>query len=133
MIGSKGSKRSMASSTSVTEEAKVPLLEDSASIVPVKEELGRECEEDGVFSRRVWNESKKLWQIVGPAIFSRVSTYIMFIISQAFAGHLGDLDLAAMSIASNVILGIDIGLMVLCVLYVSLIWAFNVNKEIHLS
>ncbi|XP_048334647.2 protein DETOXIFICATION 27 isoform X2 [Ziziphus jujuba] len=94
-----------------TEEAKVPLLEDSASIEPIKEEQRREWKEDEALSTRVWNESKNLWQIVGPGIFSRVSTYSMFVISQAFAGHLGDLELAAMSIASNVILGFDIGLM----------------------
>ncbi|KAH7520479.1 hypothetical protein FEM48_Zijuj08G0148200 [Ziziphus jujuba var. spinosa] len=91
-----------------TEEAKVPLLEDSASIEPIKEEQRREWKEDEALSTRVWNESKNLWQIVGPGIFSRVSTYSMFVISQAFAGHLGDLELAAMSIASNVILATPI-------------------------
>ncbi|KAK6154211.1 hypothetical protein DH2020_008459 [Rehmannia glutinosa] len=35
----------------------------------------------------------------------------MFVITQAFAGHLGDLELAGMSIASNVIMGFDFGLM----------------------
>lgn len=35
----------------------------------------------------------------------------MLVITQAFAGHLGDLDLAAISIATNVVLGFDFGLM----------------------
>lgn len=61
---------------------------------------------------RMWVESKKLWLIVGPSIFSRISTYSILVISQAFAGHLGDLDLAAISIALNVIIGFDFGLMV---------------------
>ncbi|KAK6120003.1 hypothetical protein DH2020_046243 [Rehmannia glutinosa] len=38
--------------------------------------------------------------VVGPAIFSRVASYSMFVITQAFAGHLGDLELAGMSIAT---------------------------------
>ncbi|XP_044475946.1 protein DETOXIFICATION 27-like [Mangifera indica] len=62
-------------------------------------------------SVRVWIESKKLWQIVGPAIFTRVSAYTMNIISQAFAGHLGEVELAAISIANTVIVGFNFGLL----------------------
>ncbi|KAK6120004.1 hypothetical protein DH2020_046244 [Rehmannia glutinosa] len=61
--------------------------------------------------KRVWVETKKLWRVVGPAIFSRIVSYSMFVITQAFAGHLGDLELAAMSIASNVVIGFDFGLL----------------------
>ncbi|KAF5176785.1 Detoxification-like protein [Thalictrum thalictroides] len=60
---------------------------------------------------RVWIESKKLWHIVGPSIFSRVAGYSMFIITQAFAGHMGDLELASISIANTVILGFNFGLL----------------------
>lgn len=60
----------------------------------------------------MWIESKKLWRIVGPAIFSRIVTYSILVISQAFAGHLNDLDLAAFSIAINVVMGFDVGLLV---------------------
>ncbi|KAL9245602.1 hypothetical protein vseg_019232 [Gypsophila vaccaria] len=60
---------------------------------------------------RVWCESKKLWHIVGPSIISRIASYSMLVITQAFAGHLGDLELAAISIGSNVIVGFDFGLM----------------------
>ncbi|KAJ9670195.1 hypothetical protein PVL29_026626 [Vitis rotundifolia] len=59
----------------------------------------------------MWEESKKLWHIVGPAIFSRIASYSMLVITQAFAGHLGDLELAAISIANNVIVGFDFGLL----------------------
>ncbi|XP_008804797.1 protein DETOXIFICATION 27-like [Phoenix dactylifera] len=62
-------------------------------------------------ARRTWEESKKLWRIVAPAIFSRVVTYSMNVITQAFAGHLGDLELAAMSIANTVVVGFNFGLM----------------------
>ncbi|KAH7520481.1 hypothetical protein FEM48_Zijuj08G0148400 [Ziziphus jujuba var. spinosa] len=89
----------------VIEEANVPLLQDLASTVPLKEE------EEGVLVKRVWIESKKLWHIVGPAIFSRLASFSMFVITQAFAGHMGDLELAAISIASNVIVSFDFGLL----------------------
>ncbi|MCH94443.1 protein TRANSPARENT TESTA 12-like, partial [Trifolium medium] len=35
----------------------------------------------------------------------------MLVITQVFAGHLGDMELAATSIAMNVILGLDLGIM----------------------
>ncbi|KAK7309740.1 hypothetical protein RJT34_06710 [Clitoria ternatea] len=60
---------------------------------------------------KVMVESKKLWHIAGPAILNRVANFSMFVITQAFAGHLGDLELAATSIAINVILGLDFGIM----------------------
>lgn len=62
-------------------------------------------------SSRICVESKKLWSIVGPAIFSRVAGFSMNVITQAFAGHLGDLELAGISIANNVIVGFDFGLL----------------------
>uniref|UniRef100_A0A453IYZ8 Protein DETOXIFICATION n=1 Tax=Aegilops tauschii subsp. strangulata TaxID=200361 RepID=A0A453IYZ8_AEGTS len=62
--------------------------------------------------RRVLEESKKLWVIVAPAMFSRIVTFSMNVITQAFAGHLGDLELAAISIANTVVVGFSFGLMV---------------------
>ncbi|PUZ42464.1 hypothetical protein GQ55_9G584700 [Panicum hallii var. hallii] len=67
--------------------------------------------DDNNLGRRVWEESRKLWVIVAPAIFSRVVTYSMNVITQAFAGHLGDLELAAISIANTVVVGFNFGLM----------------------
>lgn len=60
--------------------------------------------------RGFWEESKKLWSIAGPAIFSRIAMYGMNVITLAFAGHLGDLELAAISIASTVVVGLNFGL-----------------------
>ncbi|XP_050265084.1 protein DETOXIFICATION 27-like [Quercus robur] len=59
---------------------------------------------------RVWIESKKLWHIVGPAIFNRLASYSMNVITQAFAGHIGEVELASTSIAMNVIVGFCFGL-----------------------
>ncbi|KAE9596989.1 putative multi antimicrobial extrusion protein [Lupinus albus] len=87
--------------TSTFREAKVPLFDEDSD---------GEKEKEGILGR-IWVESKKLWNIAGPAIFNRVANYNMIIITQASAGHVGDLELAATSIAVNVILGLDIGLM----------------------
>ena len=82
-------------------EAKTPLLKNNV-----------DEHENEPLGRRVWKESKKLWHIAGPAIFNRVSNYSMLVITQVFAGHLGDMELAATSIAMNLILGLDLGIMV---------------------
>ncbi|XP_077213122.1 protein DETOXIFICATION 27-like isoform X2 [Tasmannia lanceolata] len=81
-------------------EEKVPLLLESAV----------ESAEDTSLGRKILIESKKLWQIAGPAIFSRLALNTMNIITQAFAGHLGDLELASISIANTVVLGFTFGL-----------------------
>ncbi|KAK4803477.1 hypothetical protein SAY86_003294 [Trapa natans] len=67
--------------------------------------------EEQPLSRRLWVETKELWQILGPAIFSRMAAYCMNIISQAFAGHIGTVELAAFSIANTVIVGFNFGLL----------------------
>jgi MATE family multidrug resistance protein len=77
---------------------------------PVNHDVGQENQDP--LASRVWTETKKLWKIVGPAIFSRVATFSMNIITQAFAGHLGDVELAAISIANTVIVGFNFGLLV---------------------
>ncbi|CAI9116209.1 OLC1v1017301C1 [Oldenlandia corymbosa var. corymbosa] len=52
---------------------------------------------------RVLVETKKLWQVAGPAIITRLTNYSLSLITQAVAGHLGDVELASMSIAYSVI------------------------------
>ncbi|XP_057448539.1 protein DETOXIFICATION 27-like [Lotus japonicus] len=84
-------------------EIKAPLLE----VHPLTD--AAEQEQD--LKRKIWVESKKLWHIAGPTIFSRIATYSMLVITQAFAGHLGDLEFAAISIANNVVVGFDFGLL----------------------
>ncbi|PPS15730.1 hypothetical protein GOBAR_AA04839 [Gossypium barbadense] len=84
------------------EEARVPLIDDLAST--------EKYYENGPLRERVWIEPKKLWRIVGPAIFNRLASYSILVITQVFTGHLGDLELAAISIANNVIVGFNFGL-----------------------
>lgn len=88
-----------------TEEIQVPLLEHSHA-------SNYEENNNEDFKHRIWVESKKLWRIVGPAIISRITSYSMIVISQAFAGHLGNTELAAISIAGTAIIGFDFGLLV---------------------
>ncbi|KAL3524869.1 hypothetical protein ACH5RR_013241 [Cinchona calisaya] len=90
------------------EDTTTPLLENSCSVIKSN---SLENSGDENFTQKVWSESKKLWHIVGPAIFSLLASYSMFVIAQASSGHLGDLELAAMSLASNVILSFDFGFM----------------------
>ncbi|XP_031107852.1 protein DETOXIFICATION 27-like isoform X2 [Ipomoea triloba] len=91
------------SSNGISAENKVPFLTSSSSEVDTHHHTN--------LSRRIWVETKKLWHIVGPAIFTRVSSYSTMVIAQAFAGHVGDVELAAMSITTNLIVGFNYGLM----------------------
>ncbi|KAL4196421.1 hypothetical protein AMTRI_Chr04g183110 [Amborella trichopoda] len=64
-------------------------------------------EKVGLFER----EREREREIVGPAILSRLSMYGMSVITMAFAGHLGDLQLSAISIASTVVVGFNFGIL----------------------
>ncbi|XP_047064563.1 protein DETOXIFICATION 27-like [Lolium rigidum] len=75
------------------EEAAAPLLEAKGATV----------------ASEWWAECKLLWRIVGPAIFQRVALYGINVVAQAFIGHIGDLELAAFSIASTVVAGFNFG------------------------
>ncbi|XP_074575670.1 protein DETOXIFICATION 27-like [Curcuma longa] len=60
---------------------------------------------------RAREESKKLWTIVGPAMVTRLAMNAMIVVTQAFVGHLGDLQLASMTIATTVVVGFNFGLL----------------------
>ncbi|KAL9244176.1 hypothetical protein vseg_017979 [Gypsophila vaccaria] len=57
------------------------------------------------------HESKKLWHIAGPAIFTAISQYSMGALTQTFAGQIGELELAAVSMENSVIAGLAFGVM----------------------
>ncbi|KAD4386168.1 hypothetical protein E3N88_26337 [Mikania micrantha] len=59
--------------------------------------------------QRSWIESNKIWKIAGPSIFARLCLYSLAVITQSFAGHISDTDLAAISIATTVITSITFG------------------------
>ncbi|KAF2288116.1 hypothetical protein GH714_033565 [Hevea brasiliensis] len=47
---------------------------------------------------RVWIESKKLWRIAFPSILAKITQFGILVVTQAFIGHIGELELAAYSI-----------------------------------
>ncbi|KAG9142253.1 hypothetical protein Leryth_007684 [Lithospermum erythrorhizon] len=63
------------------------------------------------FFREFIDESRKLWSIAAPAIFTCLCQYSLGAITQTFAGHVGTLDLAAFSVENSVIAGFSYGIM----------------------
>ena len=64
------------------------------------------------FYREFIIESRKLWYLAGPAIFTSICQYSLGAITQTFAGHVGTLQLAAFSVENSVIAGLSFGVMV---------------------
>lgn len=61
---------------------------------------------------KTWDESKKMWEIAAPAIIATVAQFSIGAVTVAFVGHLGELELAAVSIVQNVLEGFVYGIMV---------------------
>ncbi|KAK8589912.1 hypothetical protein V6N13_088716 [Hibiscus sabdariffa] len=84
--------------------------------------LGSEEENSENMRKRVWEESKKLWKIGFPSILVRVTTFGMFVVTQAFIGHIGKLELAAYALiqvivvrfSNGVLLGMSSAIETLC-------------------
>ncbi|KAK6938762.1 Multi antimicrobial extrusion protein [Dillenia turbinata] len=73
-----------------------------------------EEEEEGKakkFGRKFCYESKKLWHLAGPAIFTAITQYSLGALTQTFAGLVGELELAAVSVENSVIAGLAFGVM----------------------
>jgi hypothetical protein len=82
-------------------QQEVPCLDDYVPTC-LSSDLGRE----------IWEESKKVLSLVAPVGFNRVFTYAFGVVTQAYAGQFGTLELAAVSLAISTIGGISFGLMV---------------------
>lgn len=63
------------------------------------------------FFREFKRESKKLWFLAGPAIFTSICQYSLGAVTQIFAGQVGTIDLAAVSIENSVIAGFSFGIL----------------------
>ncbi|XP_062009468.1 protein DETOXIFICATION 40-like isoform X2 [Rosa rugosa] len=59
----------------------------------------------------LWIESKLLFFLAGPAVVVYLTNYVMFMSTQIFSGHLGNLELAAASLGNNGIQMFAYGLM----------------------
>lgn len=69
-----------------------------------------------------WNETVKLWALGFPIAFSIICQYGMNTVTTMFAGHLGDVELSAISISLSIIGTFSFGFLVspspsLCMLY----------------
>ncbi|KAI3981113.1 hypothetical protein MKX01_032253 [Papaver californicum] len=63
------------------------------------------------FSRKLWEENKMVWHIAGPSILISIFQYSLAFVTQTLVGHIGTLQLAAVSIQNLVISGIGFGIM----------------------
>ncbi|KAK4401577.1 protein DETOXIFICATION 33 [Sesamum angolense] len=60
---------------------------------------------------RTWDESKKMWEIAAPAILTALAQFSIGFVTIAFVGHLGEVELAAVSVVQNVLEGFVFGIM----------------------
>lgn len=97
-----------------------------------------EEEEDDGWIRTLWRgkgaekcveESKKTWQIAAPAILTAVAQFSIELVTAAFVGHLGTVELAAVSIVQNVLEGFVYGIMVS--LMVIKLYGLNARNDCH--
>ncbi|XXG50834.1 hypothetical protein AAC387_Pa02g4752 [Persea americana] len=83
--------------------------------------LGSENQEEGL-KRRVLEELKILWRIAFPAILSRICSFGLTVVTQAFMGHISEVDLSAFALvqtlllrfANGILLGMACSLNTLC-------------------
>ena len=69
-------------------------------------------EEEEPLRKKVWKESKKMWVVAGPAIFTRFSTFGITVVSQAFIGHIGSTELAGYALVMTVLVRFANGILV---------------------
>ena len=97
----------------IGEEEEQPLLQSNLpQILEQQHQLLEKSNTDESLIRQTCLELKKIWQIAGPSVFSRLAMFSMTVITQSLAGHLGELDLAAISIVCTVLISISFGFMV---------------------
>ncbi|GER50397.1 MATE efflux family protein [Striga asiatica] len=60
---------------------------------------------------KTWEECKKLWEIAAPAVLTIVAQFSIGFVTIAFVGHLGEVELAAVSVVQNVLEGFVYGIM----------------------
>ncbi|KAI3452682.1 hypothetical protein Pfo_009346 [Paulownia fortunei] len=90
--------------------------ETSALLVPKLDHIDEDHDVQPIngitdFAREFFIESKKLWYLAGPAIFTSFCQYGLMTITQIFAGHLGTIQLAAVSMENSIISGFPYGMM----------------------
>ncbi|KAG7593745.1 Multi antimicrobial extrusion protein [Arabidopsis thaliana x Arabidopsis arenosa] len=83
----------------------------TAALLKKTYENGGEEKDELGLKEKVWIESKKLWVVAAPSIFTKFSTYGVSLVTQGFVGHLGPTELAAYSITFTVLLRFSNGIL----------------------
>ena len=86
-------------------------------------------EKEESLRKRAWEESKKMWVVAGPAIFTRFSTFGIMVVSQSFIGHIGSTELVAYAIVMTVLVRFVNGALVSVSLPLDEIKLLNPNKS----
>lgn len=73
----------------------------------------QEDEKKRNYVREFGSESRTLWKLAGPAIFTSICQYSLGALTQTFAGLVGEIELAAVSVENSVIAGLAFGVMVM--------------------
>ncbi|KAM5550481.1 protein DETOXIFICATION 21-like [Rosa sericea] len=90
---------------------KNPLIKETSSTSSSSSSVDKRGDEDLGVKYKIWNESKKMWVVAGPAIFTRFSTFGTSVISLAFIGHIGSTELAAFSLVFTVFVRFNNGIL----------------------
>nr|XP_051179389.1 protein DETOXIFICATION 33-like [Lolium perenne] len=58
-----------------------------------------------------WQEAKLMWHIAFPVILTILCNFSIGFVTSAFSGHVGDVELAAVTVSKNVIEGFAYGVL----------------------
>lgn len=79
--------------------------------------LSSEVDNTSTLKERIWEESKKIWKVSFPALLTRLTSFGMLIVTQAFVGHIGQIDLAGYALTQTIIVRFVNGILVSTYLY----------------
>ncbi|KAK6944521.1 Multi antimicrobial extrusion protein [Dillenia turbinata] len=68
----------------------------------VEERLLGSEEPQGDLKWRVWTESRKLWRVAFPGILYRITSFGLIVVTQAFIGYVGEVQLAAFALVQTI-------------------------------
>lgn len=97
-------------------------------------EAGRqviELPEEKTIAGKCLHESKMMWQIAAPAMLTAVTQFSIDVVTAAFVGHLGEIELAAVSVVQNIVEAFVYGVMVSS--HQVLVSRFFVCKYLHIA
>jgi len=90
--------------------------------------LGSEPNHISSLSRRIWVEMIKTSKIAFPSMIARVTQFGMFVVTQAFIGHLGELDLAAYALIQIITVRFVNGIIVRIFIFLFFFWMHDIWK-----